>query len=93
VSNQEKFFGTAREALIGFFVTVFAILILLNAEYYFLPPKTYTVQCLIITPSGPVKTIEFEDNRVREENGVIKGNTKVYRLNANEACLIKEIKK
>jgi hypothetical protein len=32
-------------------------------------------------------------NRVREENGVIKGNTKVYRLNVNEACLIEEIKK
>jgi hypothetical protein len=93
VSNQEKFFGTAREVLLVFLVIVIGVLVLLNVEYYFLPPKTYTVQCLFITPSGPVKTIEFEDNRVREENGVIKGNTKVYRLNVNEACLIEEIKK
>lgn len=51
----------------------------------------FSVKCMIVTAQGPVQTIQFEDERVHEENGVIKGKTKLYRLNHNEACLIEEI--
>lgn len=53
----------------------------------------HSVRCAMITDIGPIQTMSFDDENVKEEGGVIKGKTTVYRLGNHEICLIEETDK
>lgn len=56
--------------------------------------KTYTVECAVITPSGPVGTISAKELKdvVITDFGIIKHSRGLYVPNTNEICFVKEVK-
>jgi hypothetical protein len=51
--------------------------------------KSYTIQCAVITPDGPVQTVNLKAKDVRVTDfGIVKSKEGIYIPTTNEICVI-----
>lgn len=78
-------------AMIGLAVILLTSIVLIAAKMGNENKGTYTIQCAVITPNGPVQTVNLKaHNVVVTDFGIVKMKEGLYIPTTNEICVIKK---